>query len=117
MGPLLTIAETPAFSAHADKMLTVEEREDLHFYLAERPEAGVVIPGSSGVRKLRWPAKGQGKRSGARIIYYFHDRATPLFLISIFTKNQKSDLDDQEGGAQIRRSDRQSPEGTKVTSE
>lgn len=61
--------------------------------MGANPEAGVVVPNSSGVRKLRWAASGRGKRGSARVIYYFHSMDVPLFLISIFTKNQKSDLD------------------------
>jgi len=51
-----------------------------------------VIPGAGGVRKLRWAAKGKGKRGGARIIYVYVVIAARVFLIRCYAKNVKSDL-------------------------
>jgi hypothetical protein len=52
----------------------------------------VVIPGSGGVRKLRFGFSGRGKRGGARVIYLFGGNDVPVFLLAAFAKNQKSDL-------------------------
>lgn len=96
MQQLVTIVETLAFQRDAERHLSVEEIEALKDYLSANPEAGVVIPQTGGVRKLRWAVSGRGKRGGARIIYYFHNMEIPLFLISIFIKGQKSDLSPDE---------------------
>ena len=48
--------------------------------------AGDVIPGTGGVRKVRWYMQGRGKRGGARVIYYYHDEAVPVFLITAYAK-------------------------------
>jgi len=60
------------------------------------PAAGVVIPGTGGVRKLRWGLQGRGKRGGARIVYFYHNLDLPLFVLSVFVKNQRTDLSQDE---------------------
>jgi len=60
------------------------------------PEAGEVIPEAGGVRKVRWGTKGRGKRGGYRVIYYFHNPAFPLFLLTVYSKNQKANLTNDE---------------------
>ena len=62
----------------------------------DRPDAGDVIPGSGGVRKLRWAAKGKGKRGGARIIYLYVVVAARIYLIRCYAKNVKTDLTTDE---------------------
>jgi hypothetical protein len=61
-------------------------------YVALHSEAGGVIPETGGLRKLRWVAKGKGKRGGSRVIYYFHNQELPLFLMAIYTKSIQADL-------------------------
>ena len=68
------------------------ERAELVLYLAYNPTAGDVIPGSGGVRKLRWGLEGRGKRGGARVIYFFHDLEMPLLLLKAYAKNEQEDL-------------------------
>jgi putative transcriptional regulator len=75
--PMLTVVETSAFARRAEKLLSIEEHEDLLFYLALHPESGDEIPGTGGVRKVRYAAKGKGKSGGARVIYYFSTKRTP----------------------------------------
>jgi hypothetical protein len=65
-------------------------------YLAQHPDSGDLIPGTGGFRKLRWQLDGRGKRSGARVIYYFHDDSMPLFAITAFAKNERADLSQLE---------------------
>lgn len=60
--------------------------------LALDPRAGVVIPGSGGIRKMRVGIGGRGKRGGARVIYYFGGDDVPIFLLAAFAKNEKPDL-------------------------
>ena len=73
-----------------------EERAELVLYLAYHPAAGAVIPGSGGVRKLRWALEGRGKRGGARVIYFYQDDDMPLFLLDIYAKNERADLTQSE---------------------
>lgn len=91
---MITLIEFPTFVREADELLTRQELDDLRTLLATRPEAGVVIPGTGGIRKLRFgvEAKGKGKRGGARVIYYFHSPVIPLALLAIYAKNEKIDL-------------------------
>jgi hypothetical protein len=96
MPALVSIVELQAFIRDTEGVLADSEKAELKGYLAANPEAGVVVPGTGGVRKLRWAASGRGKRGGGRVIYYFHDEEMPLFLFNFFTKAAKSDLTGQE---------------------
>lgn len=89
---LCTIAELPGYMRLAEKLLTAEERQDLVSYLAAQPLAGDVMEGTGGIRKIRWHRSGQGKRSGVRIIYYYHSVRMPLYLLTLFTKGEKDNL-------------------------
>ena len=86
------IAELPTYIRLAEKLLSVEERQDLISYLAEHPKSDDVMEGTGGVRKLRWRRGGQGKRGGVRVIYYFHDDLMPLYLLTLFAKGDKANL-------------------------
>ncbi len=88
---LNTIAELPAYISFAEKHLSAEERQGIIDYLAEHP-AGDVMQGTGGVRKLRWGKGGRGKSGGVRVIYYFHDERLPLYLLTLFAKNEKANL-------------------------
>lgn len=87
-----TIAEMPEFSRSAKSLLSVLEVQALISHLAEHPCAGVLIAGTGGIRKLRWAREGMGKSGGVRVIYYYHDERMPLYLLSMFGKNQKANL-------------------------
>lgn len=69
--------------------ITVVEMDE---FLSYYPTAGVVIPGAGGVGKLRWGLEGRGKRGGARVIYFYHDRDMPLFLLEAHAKNEQDNL-------------------------
>lgn len=86
------IAELPTYSRLANKLLSEEERRDLIDYLAEHPQAGDIMEGTGGVRKLRWRRGGQGKSGGVRIIYYYYDDHMPLYLLTLFAKGDKANL-------------------------
>lgn len=90
----LTLLEFPSFTEDADELFTKEELEELRTLLAYHPEAGNLITGTGGVRKLRWTVekKQKGKRGGARVIYYFHSPAIPLALLAVYAKGEKIDL-------------------------
>jgi hypothetical protein len=88
----LTLVEFENFTRFAAKHLTEEENDALKDFLAENPEAGVVIQGTGGVRKLRWAAKGKGKSSGVRVIYYYHNLDMPLLLLDGFAKSEMENI-------------------------
>lgn len=60
--------------------------------LATNPEAGVVIAGTGGLRKLRWGMPGRGKRGGIRVIYFWHSASDRILLLFVYRKNERSDL-------------------------
>lgn len=86
------VAELPSYIRLADKLLSAEKRQDLIGYLAKHPQAGDIMEGTGGVRKLRWRRSGQGKSGGARVIYYYHDGLMPLYLLTLFAKGDKANL-------------------------
>lgn len=54
------------------------------------------MKGTGGIRKLRWAAKGKGKSGGVRVVYFFHNRTMPLFLLTVFAKGDKTNLSERE---------------------
>ena len=88
----ITVVETPEFLSATRRLLDEEERAALVDYLSRRPTAGHMIRGTGGVRKLRWGLGSQGKRGGARVIYFYHSATLPLFLLTAYAKNVKADL-------------------------
>lgn len=89
--PEITVFQLPKFKTEATKVIGTDGIEALAVYLIDHP-GGDVIPGSGGVRKLRWPAKGKGKRGGARIIYLYVVISARIYLIRCYAKNVKTDL-------------------------
>jgi len=92
----ITVAETQEFLSATRKLMDDAERAELVGYLAYHPAAGVVIPGTGGVRKLRWGLEGRGKRGGARVIYYYHNMEMPLYLMTAYAKNERENLSQSE---------------------
>ncbi len=74
------------------ELIGAEGIDAIAVYLVGHPDAGNVIPGSGGIRKLRWAAKGKGKRGGARIIYLYVVVAGKIYLMRCYPKNEKADL-------------------------
>jgi hypothetical protein len=92
----VSVVETPEFLSATRKLMSDEDRALLVDYLACNPKAGDLIPGTGGVRKLRWGLEGRGKRGGARVIYFHHDADMPLFALTAFAKNERADLSQQD---------------------
>ena len=90
--PEITVLQLPKFKAEATELIGADGIEAVAVYLIEHPDAGDVIPGSGGVRKLRWAAKGKGKRGGARIIYLYVVVAARIYLVGCYAKSVKTDL-------------------------
>jgi hypothetical protein len=87
-----TIAETNEYASRANSLLNKEEQQNIISYLSAHPKVGDLIQGTGGIRKIRWARQGMGKRSGVRIIYYYHSEMMPLYLLTVFGKGEKSNL-------------------------
>jgi mRNA-degrading endonuclease RelE of RelBE toxin-antitoxin system len=98
----MTVVETDRFLKDIQRLMPESERFELVAFLAAHPDAGDPIPQTGGVRKLRWAVPGRGKRGGARVIYYFHNEELPLFLLTAYRKNEKTDLSQAERNAMAR---------------
>jgi hypothetical protein len=94
--PLLTIVEAPVFVRAAARCMTETEKDQLIDFLARYPRRGVLIPGTGGVRKLRWAVGTRGKSGGVRVIYYYHSSEIPLFLLTAYAKSDKTNLTEAE---------------------
>ena len=92
----ISVVETPEFLSATRKLMTDEERALLVDYLAYNPTSGDLIPGTGGVRKLRWGLEERGKRGGARVVYFHHDAGMPLFALTAYAKNERADLSQQD---------------------
>jgi len=90
--PLLGFIETRLFSRLAKEYLVDEEYTALQLELIQDPEAGSVIRGSGGVRKLRWAAAGRGKRGGYRVIYFVRRPKGVIWMLTIYPKTVADDI-------------------------
>jgi mRNA-degrading endonuclease RelE of RelBE toxin-antitoxin system len=84
---MFSFVETRLFTRLVREYLTDEDYSRLQRQLIEKPEAGAVIRGSGGVRKLRWRAKGRGKRGGYRVIYYVRRPKGIIWMLTIYPKS------------------------------
>jgi len=84
--------ETPIFTGRLESLLAEEEYRELQNALIKQPEAGAIIRGSGGLRKLRWAAKGRGKSGGVRVIYYWFVSSEKFLMLFIYPKNEQDDL-------------------------
>lgn len=94
-----TVVEMPEFIRCAKKLgLSEDERQALIEKLSHDPMAGDEISGTGGMRKLRIAAegRGKGKRGGYRVITFFSGKSIPVFLITMYAKNEKENLTDKE---------------------
>lgn len=92
----ITVAETQSFARSAAKIWSEDELTALVDHVAHSPEWGDVIPGTGGVRKLRWGRSGSGKRGGVRVIYFYYRSDCPLYLLLAYAKAQATDLSADE---------------------
>jgi hypothetical protein len=97
----VTVAETAAFMRQAAGLWTEDERLAFVDFIARNPEAGDLIPGTGGVRKVRWRREGSGKRGGVRVIYFYYASDAPLYLLMIYAKAAREDLSPGEKRAVV----------------
>ena len=86
-----TVAETDIFKRYASEVWAEAEREEFVTWIAANPEAGAIITGSGGCRKVRWATSGQGKRGGARVIYFLHTDEV-VWLLIVYKKAKLDNL-------------------------
>jgi len=88
-----TVVETPEYLRAAKKAgMTDAEREAAVSFIAANPQAGDLIEGSGGARKVRIARQGKGKSGGYRVITYYLDEGVPVFLLTVISKGQRADL-------------------------
>ena len=80
------------FTGLVRKSLDDDEYRALQLILLLRPEQGPLIPGSGGLRKIRWAKEGRGKRGGLRVIYYWDKLSSRCFMLFLYAKNEQGDL-------------------------
>ena len=84
--------EAPKFTEIVQSHLNDEEYAALQWMLLERPDAGAIVPGSGGVRKLRWGLRSKGKRGGIRVIYYWKTADDEIWLLTLYAKNVQENI-------------------------
>ena len=94
--PLHTVVETPEFQRRAGGRLVRREIDRFIDYIAANPDAGEVMTGTGGARKVRWAAQGRGKSGGVRIITFYSGPPVPVFLLTVFGKSEKSNISPAE---------------------
>src|SRR2546429_7775792 len=88
----VVFVETPVFYRRVQQFLDDDEYADLQLFLAERPDAGSIIKGSGGMRKVRWAGSGRGKRGGLRVIYYWWVSRDRISMLLVYSKSEQDDL-------------------------
>ena len=96
MRTLITVVETEPYLSMIDGVLNDDERTAVVNMIAADPQAGDLIKETGGLRKVRIPLQGRGKRGGGRLITFFHDLDMPLFLIAFYAKGAQVDLNPRQ---------------------
>jgi mRNA-degrading endonuclease RelE of RelBE toxin-antitoxin system len=89
---LCVFLETPPFTRRIRELISDNEYRLIQLALGFRPEQGVVIPGTGGIRKIRWSREGRGKRGGIRIIYYWHRPKNRIYMLLAYPKSEQDNL-------------------------
>jgi len=92
----MEVVETSVFTRRIESLLDEDEYRALQTHLVENPESGAIIPGSGGIRKIRWGLKGRGKRGGARVVYFWAVRRDRILMLYAFAKNEREDLSKEQ---------------------
>ena len=84
--------ETPIFTKLVTDLIPDDEYRKIQLALVLRPEAGKIIPGSGGLRKIRWKSSGSGKRGGLRLIYFWDVQEDRIYMLLLYKKSKQEDL-------------------------
>ena len=90
--PPMEFVETPTFTRLVLDLMQDDDYAKLQTALARRPDTGKIIPGSGGIRKMRWAGSGRGKRGGLRIIYYWQVADERIWMLLVYPKSERDDL-------------------------
>lgn len=88
----MIFVETPVFTKLVEDLLPHDSYLDLQHVLLLRPDTGQIIPGSGGLRKVRWGIEQKGKRGGLRVIYYWDKPDEIIYMLFIYRKSEREDL-------------------------
>jgi hypothetical protein len=89
---MLTVVETPLYLRYAAAVWNEDEQSEFVDWITENPESGDVIPGTGGLRKVRWSRQGMGKQGGARVIYYTRLAHGQVVLVVVYAKAKFDNL-------------------------
>lgn len=84
--------EASTFTKLLPKYLNDEEYQALQTYLMQKPDAGDLVRGSGGVRKVRWALDGGGKSGGVRVIYYWKTQDHEIWMLTIYSKSERATI-------------------------
>ncbi|MCC6298271.1 MAG: type II toxin-antitoxin system RelE/ParE family toxin [Anaerolineales bacterium] len=88
--------ETSVFTRQVTSLLSDDEYRQLQIALSSHPDAGVIIPHSGGLRKIRWSMSGRGKRGGVRVIYFWVTQDNQILMLFMYPKNVQDNLTSQQ---------------------
>ncbi|MBM3908726.1 MAG: type II toxin-antitoxin system RelE/ParE family toxin [Gemmatimonadetes bacterium] len=88
----MRFVETPVFTASLRRLMSDTEYRELQLALVLRPEQGRLIPGTGGLRKLRWRTAGRGKRGGLRTIYFWAVNEDTCYMLYVYSKAERVNL-------------------------
>jgi len=91
----MVFIETSIFTKEVKRLIKDDEYKQLQSVILLRPEAGALIKGSGGLRKVRWKLRGEGKRGGLRVIYYF-DPPDTVYMLLAYKKREQEDLTNKQ---------------------
>ena len=89
---MFTFIESSAFERVCPVYLDDDEYAELQQFMMQNPETGQVVPGSGGVRKLRWARQGMGKRGGLRVIYFVRYAPNEFWMLTLYAKAKRDDV-------------------------
>lgn len=90
------VAETTPYQKAVERFWDEETQIEFKNYIGVNYDAGDIIPGTGGIRKIRWQANGHGKRGGVRVIYYIYNERHPIYLLYAYPKNEQVNLTEAE---------------------
>lgn len=88
--------ETQAFTKLLPDYLSDDDYRGLQTYLLQKPDAGVIVRGSGGVRKVRWSSQGHGKSGGVRVLYYWQKSDSEIWMLTIYSKSERATISGQD---------------------